>query len=200
MSLLFSLANLAIIFRVSSVSSKRRITSFSAFSRLIRLLSIFGSCCPFTSSAFWMIFSSSCYCCPRISSEFFGLAVGFFSALFFLFLCFPAPRIMFMICTVHPSPTPEFLSSSLQGSTRSSHVTYMSCLPKQELFGIRPTMSLTLSPSANSIVPIVAPSTLTKNLDHPSALAVFLLSSETSSSVFSSSVQPNVSQFRREFQ
>ena len=124
-SLLLPSAKSAIIFPVPSVSSKRLITSSSALSRLNKLLSFFGSCCP---CVFLLTFSSSCSCWSRTGSWFFELAASFFSALFFLFLWFPPPRIMFMTCTAHPSPTRELLSSSLHRSTRPSQVMYTSLL------------------------------------------------------------------------
>ena len=67
-----------------------------------------------------------------------------------------------MICTVHPSPTPELLSSSLQRSTRPSHVMYTSLLLDLTLFRIRLMTSSTLSLGDTISGNIFDPSTLTK--------------------------------------
>ena len=79
-----------------------------------------------------------------------------------LFSVFPPPRIIFMICTVHPSPTLELLTSSLHRSTRPSHVMCAPLSLNFSLFRIRLMTSSTLSLGDTISGNVFDPSTLTK--------------------------------------
>ena len=77
---------------------------------------------PFTGSAFWKIFFSSCSCCPRFGSEFFGLAVG----LLFFFSVFSSTSNR--VHDLHCASIGNFRNSSAHHSVEAL-VLHTSCTP-----------------------------------------------------------------------
>ena len=174
----FSFANLATIFRVSSVSSKApHHFILGIFTNSPDSLSMFGSCCPPSAVLpFWIIFSllmrpvdlalvlgslDSWLVCSQLCSS--------------LFLCFPPPRIMFMILHSASITNP----TTLQLITPTKHSSFTrTCLV---CYSKRCSVSqchLLCRSAPSSIVQVLAPSTLTMIWTISAALPVFVLSSE----------------------